>query len=66
LPPSSSTSKSKISEWYDWTILPRVLRRFWDNMDLIIEEEIVELQVSLAEKVVERYQVNLRVLPFDA
>lgn len=72
---SSPTSKSKIGEWYDWTILPRVQRidpkqltsqRFWDNMDLITEEEIIELQVSLAKKVVELYRVDVRVLLFDA
>lgn len=72
---SSPTSKSKIGEWYDWTILPRVMKidpkhltsqRFWDNMDLISEEEIVELQVALAKKVVELYQVDLRVLLYDA
>jgi transposase len=72
---SSPTSKSKIGEWYDWTILPRVMKidpkhltsqRFWDNMDLITEEEIVELQVALAKKVVELYQVDLRVLLYDA
>lgn len=72
---SAPTSKSKIGEWYDWTILPRIQRvepkyltsqRFWDNMDLITEEEIVELQVSLAKKVVDLYQVDLRVLLYDA
>lgn len=72
---STPTSKSKIGEWYDWTVLPRIQRiepkyltsqRFWDNMDLITEEEIVELQVSLAKKVVDLYQVDLRVLLYDA
>lgn len=68
---SAPTSKSKIGEWYEWTILPRIQKiepkhltsqRFWDNMDLIAEEEVVELQVALAKKVVEIYQVDLRVL----
>ena len=72
---SAPTSKSKIGEWYEETILPRILKidpkqltsqRFWDNMDLITKEEIVELQVALAKKVVELYQVDLRVLLYDA
>ena len=72
---SAPTSKSKIGEWYEETILPRILKinpeqltsqRFWDNMDLITEEEIVDLQVALAKKVVELYQVDLRVLLYDA
>lgn len=72
---SAPTSKSKIGEWYEGTILPRIQKidpkqltsqRFWDNMDLITEEEIVELQVRLAKKVVETYRVDLRVLLFDA
>lgn len=41
-------------------------QRFWDNMDLITEEEIVELQVTLAKKVVELYGIDLRVLLYDA
>ncbi len=72
---SAPTSKSKIGEWYEWTILPRIQKidpkqltsqRFWDNMDLITEEEVIELQVALAKKVVELYQVDLRVLLYDA
>jgi transposase len=72
---SAPTSKSRIGEWYEETILPRILKldpgqltsqRFWDNMDLITEEEIIELQVALAKKVVELYQVDLRVLLYDA
>jgi transposase len=72
---SAPTSKSKIGEWYGETILPRILKidpgqltsqRFWNNMDLITEEEIVDLQVALAKKVVELYQIDLRVLLYDA
>ena len=72
---SAPTSKSKIGEWYEWTILPRIQmidpkyltsQRFWDNMDLITPEEVMELQVALAKKVVELYQVDLRVLLYDA
>jgi transposase len=35
-------------------------------MDLITPEEVIELQVALAKKVVELYQVDLRVLLYDA
>ena len=72
---SSPTSKSRIGEWYDWTILPRLQKiepkhltsqRFWDNMDLITEDEVVELQVALVKRIVEIYRVDLKVLLFDA
>jgi transposase len=72
---SAPASKSKIGEWYGETILPRILKidpgqftsqTFWDNMDLITEEDVVELQVALAKKVVEHYQIDLRVLLYDA
>jgi transposase len=72
---SAPTSKSRIGEWYGETILERVLKiepgqftsqSFWDNMDLIGEDEVVELQVALAKKVVELYQIDLRVLLYDA
>lgn len=72
---SAPTSKSRIGEWYEETILQRILKidvqqltsqRFWDNMDLIAEDDIVELQVALAKKVVELYKIDLRVLLYDA
>ncbi|WP_194174721.1 IS1634 family transposase [Desulfofundulus thermobenzoicus] len=72
---SSPTSKSKIGEWYEQTILPRLFQiepkyltsqRFWDNMDLVTEEELTEIQVELAKRVVLLYQVDLRVLLYDA
>lgn len=72
---SAPTSKSRIGEWYEETILPRIQKidpaqltsqRFWDNMDLITEEEIVDLQIALAKKVVELYKIDLRVLLYDA
>ena len=58
-----------------WTILPRLQKlepkhltsqRFWDNMDLITEDEVVELQVALVKRIVEIYRVDLKVLLFDA
>lgn len=72
---SAPTSKSKIGEWYESTVLPRIQnidpklltsQRFWDNMDLITQVEVTELQIALAKKVVELYQVDLRVLLYDA
>ncbi|MHB1420735.1 MAG: IS1634 family transposase [Bacillota bacterium] len=72
---SAPTSKSKIGEWYEGTVLPRLFKvdakyftsqRFWDNMDLITEAELETIQVELAKKVVKEYQIDLRVLLYDA
>lgn len=72
---SAPTSKSKIGEWYEGTVLPRLLKvdakyftsqRFWDNMDLVTEAELETIQVGLAKKVVAEYQIDLRVLLYDA
>lgn len=72
---AAPTSKNKISEWYEETILPRLMhvdttqltsQRFWDNMDLMTADEIVSLQVNLAKKVVAAYDIDLRVLLYDA
>lgn len=71
----SPTSKNQIGEWYEETVLPRLInvesqlftsQRFWDNMDLMTTEDIVELQIQLAKKVIETFGVDLRVLLFDA
>lgn len=72
---AAPTSKNKISEWYEETVLPRLMRidntqltsqRFWDNMDLMTADEIVALQVHLAKKVIAAYDIDLRVLLYDA
>lgn len=72
---SDPTSKSKIGEWYEETILPRILgiepkylnsQRFWDNMSLITDENLNEIKAQLAKHVISAYGIDLSVLLYDA
>jgi transposase len=71
----SPCSKAKMGEWYDKTVLPRVLgikssqltsQRFWDNMDRVEEESIAEIEEELSATAVSRFSLDLRCLLFDA
>lgn len=71
----SPVSKAKMSEWYDKTVLPRLLgikssqltsQRFWDNMSRVEEKNMVEIERELAFRAVSRFNLDLRCLLFDA
>jgi len=71
----SPVSKARMGEWYDNTVLPRLLgikssqltsQRFWDNMNRIEEKTIVEIERELASRAVSRFKLDLRCLLFDA
>jgi len=68
-------SKARIAEWYERTVLPRLLRikasqltsqRFWDNMDRISEKHILSIERDISERVVSRFDLDLSCLLFDA
>jgi len=68
-------SKSKIGEWYDKTVLPRLLglkssqlssQRFWDNMDRVSEMAIANIEQQISAAAVTRFGLDLRCLLFDA
>ena len=68
-------SKRKIGEWFDQTVLPRLLgvqssqltsQHFWDHMDRIDEQAIARIASELAETAVKRFNLTLRSLLFDA
>lgn len=68
-------SKSRLAEWYERTVLPRLLgvragqlitQRFWDNMDRIDEAAIARIGAELATAAVKRFGLDLRYLLFDA
>ena len=72
---SDPTSKSKIGEWYEETILPRILgiepkyltsQRFWDNMCLITDKNLTEIKTKLAQRVIDTYDIDLSTLLYDA
>ena len=71
----SPCSKAKMGEWYDKTVLPRLLgikssqltsQRFWDNMDRVEEKPIAEIEQELSATAVSRFSLDLRCLLFDA
>jgi transposase len=71
----SPCSKRQIAEWYDETVLPRLLgvqssqltsEHYWDHMDRIDEQAIARIASELAETAVKRYKLDLRCLLFDA
>jgi len=68
-------SKSKIAEWYDKTVLPRLLglkssqlssQRFWDNMNRVDELAIGEIEQEISATAVSRFGLDLRCVLFDA
>ena len=68
-------SKSKIGEWYDKTVLPRLLgikssqlssQRFWDNMDRVDELAISKIEQEISATAVSHFGLDLRCLLFDA
>jgi transposase len=71
----SPRSKAKMGEWYDKTVLPRLLgikssqltsQRFWDNMNRVDEKSILAIERELSATAVSRFSLDLRCLLFDA
>lgn len=71
----AATSKASLYEWYRNTVLHRLLptsqrslssQRFWDHMDKVDAAAIQGIEEQLARQVVQRYQIDLRMLIFDA
>jgi transposase len=68
-------SKAKTGEWYDKTILPRLLgikssqlssQRFWDNMNRIDQLQVSKIEQEISAAAVSRFGLDLRCLLFDA
>ncbi len=68
------TSKSKIGDWFDGTILSRLLpankkqlssQRFWDNMSLLTEEAIQNIESELVTRMVRDFNISLDCLVYD-
>ena len=69
-------SRSKIGRWVGKTILPRLIpglepkkltsQRFWDHMDRVSLEAIQAIETELAQRLVERFDIDLNCLAFDA
>ena len=68
------TSKLQFADWYRQTVLTRLLptdpawlssQNFWNHMDLVTAEHIVEFEKQMAQLLIERFHVDLRALVYD-
>lgn len=69
------TAKRNIAEWYDKTVLKNIMsipksglscQRFWDNMDLIKDEDIELFEEMFLETILEKYPIDTSHLIYDA
>lgn len=68
------TSKLQFADWYRQTVLTRLLpadpaslssQSFWNHMDLVGPEHILEFEKQMSQRLVERLQLDLRALVYD-
>jgi transposase len=68
-------SKAQIGDWYETTVLPRLIgikasqlssQRFWDNMERVDDKAIVAIEQEISATAVSRFGLDLRCLLFDA
>lgn len=68
-------SKSQIGDWYEKTVLPRLMglkasqlssQRFWDTMERVDEKAILSIEREIAATAVARFGLDLHCLVFDA
>ena len=69
-------SKRQIGRWVAKTILPRLIKglqpkkltsqRFWDHMDRVSLDNIEAIETALAQRLVEKFGIELNCLAFDA
>lgn len=70
----SPTSKLQFADWYRQTALTRLLpadpawlssQNFWNHMDLITPEHVLEFEKQMARRLADRFQIDLRALAYD-
>lgn len=70
----SPTSKLQFSDWYRQTVLTRLLpadpaalssQNFWNHMDLVTAEHVLECEKQITQRLIERFQLDLRALVYD-
>ena len=70
----SPTSKARFADWYAQTVLTRLVpadpvwlspQNFWNQMDRVRPEHILEFEKQMAHRLVERFQLDLRALVYD-
>ena len=68
------TSKLQFADWYQQTVLTRLMpadpvwlssQDFWNHMDLVAPEHILAFEKQMTQRLVERFQLDLRALLYD-
>jgi transposase len=70
----SPTSKLQFADWYRKTALTRLLpadpaslssQNFWNHMDLVTADHILDCEKQITQRLIQRFQLDLRALVYD-
>src|SRR6266699_1375126 len=70
----SPTSKLQFADWYQQTVLTRLLpadpaalssQNFWNHMDLVTAEHVLECEKQITQRLIQRFKLDLRALVYD-
>jgi transposase len=70
----SPTSKLQFADWYRQTALTRLLpcdltalssQNFWNHMDLVTSAHVLECEKQITQRLIQRFQLDLRALVYD-
>jgi transposase len=70
----SPTSKVQFADWYRRTVLTRLLpanpaalssQSFWNHMDLVTADHVLECEKQITQRLIQRFQLDLRALVYD-
>jgi dihydroorotate dehydrogenase len=70
----SPTSKLQFADWYRQTVLTRLLptdpaalssQNFWNHMDLVTADHVLACEKQIAQRLIQRFQLDLRALVYD-
>ena len=70
----SPTSKLPFADWYRQTVLTRLLpadpaalssQNFWNHMDLVTAEHVLACEKQITQRLIRRFQLDLRALVYD-
>jgi len=70
----SPSSKLQFADWYRQTVLTRLLptdpaalssQNFWNHMDRVTTEHVLECEKQITQRLIQRFQLDLRALVYD-
>src|SRR5450759_980096 len=70
----SPTSNLQFADWYLQTVLTRLLpavpaalsaQNVWNHMDLVTADHVLEIQKQITQRLIQRFQLDLRALVYD-